>query len=58
MDGWTGTGQKIQPLSKPALYHLPLESDAVDVQEVRPLAGGLLPGRDGRKLHVRNHGFL
>ena len=41
-------------MSKPALYHLPLESDAV---EVLPLAGGLLPGRELLILHVRNHGF-
>ena len=37
-----------------ALYHLPLESDAV---EVLSLAGGLLPGRELPILHVRNHGF-
>ena len=33
-------------MARPALYHLPLESDAVDVQEVLPLAGGLLHGRE------------
>ena len=29
-----------------ALYHLPLKIDAVDVQEVLPLVGGLPLGRE------------
>ena len=40
---------------EPTRCHLPFESDAIDVQEVLPLAGSLLPGVE---LHVRNHRFV